>query len=133
MGAENGVFSRAGIGNVGSYQVAGYPFITGSTLAGAGAEQRVVFPLITKKVTVTSRGAGEINIHFAPLAAPGNVISGNHFLELTGSGNTVEINCKCKEIYISSPGAATEFDLFAELTTIGTEEMPILTGSGITE
>jgi len=132
MGAENKIFSRAGIGNVGSYQVAGYPWVTGSVLTGGGDEVHVTFPLVTKSLKVTARGAGEVNIHWAPLAG-GNVIAGNHFLMLTGSGDTVDIPCKCRDVYVSSPGAATEFDLFAELTGIPTDQMIFMTGSGHTD
>lgn len=132
MGAENGVFSRAGIGNVGSYQVSGYPWMTGSALAGSNAEAHIRFPLVAKTIKVANRGGGPVRVHFAA-QAEGNVYAGHHYWELPLSGSEVELSCKAEEVYISSPGAATSFDLFAELTGINTDQMPDLTGSGHTD
>ena len=39
---------RAGIGHVGSYQVSGIPWITGSTDIDDGQEQKISFPYVAK-------------------------------------------------------------------------------------
>lgn len=126
---------RAGLHNVGSYQVSGLPWVTGSTIA-AGAEHQVAFPSITSAVTIVNSGASALRVHFVPAAA-GNVIGGHHYITIpsTGSISNVEkhtCNVKCKEIYLSSV-AGTDYEVFAELTTIAPDEMYILTGSGMTE
>ena len=43
--------TRGGLRNVGSYQVSGHPFITGSII-NANEQHTIEFPYVTKKVTV---------------------------------------------------------------------------------
>ena len=56
-----------GLHNAGSYQVAGAPYITGSTSINNGDEDRIQFPNVTKSVTVyalsSSDGSG-VDVHF---------------------------------------------------------------------
>ena len=124
-------FSRhqASIGNVGSYQVSGYPYITGSSITKAesgaagqtsahsssgevfrkGAPQhRYIFPKVAKSVTViytagTAGAAGNgLRVHFNSTgSAGGKVISENHFIELNAVDESITFNTKCTEIYIS--------------------------------
>ena len=130
----------SGLGSVGSYQVSGYPYITGSTTLADGGEDSIIFPGVTKSITVMNRLSGsgdapDIRIHFAPLSS-GNVASGNHFIILTSNKDSITMNVQCKELYISrddgSAGNAS-YTVFAEVTGIGREQMFPLTGSGITE
>ena len=70
-----------GLRNVGSYQVSGHPFITGSTNLDNGKVHMVEFPFVAKTFTVinTSSNSGEdIRVHFqsgsgagSPVTAPG--------------------------------------------------------------
>ena len=76
---------RNGIGTTSAYQVSGIPFATGSTLGGSG-EDTVSFPSVTKAVTVSNIGAGDLRVHFNPSSA-GNVIGGNHFMTIASSGS----------------------------------------------
>lgn len=124
---------RAGLHNVGSYQVSGLPWVTGSTL-GAGAEDMISFPAISKSITVFNNGSNSCRVHFVPASA-GNVIGGLHFITIPASGALTEkhtFNVKCKEVYISSV-AGTDYEVFAELTTIAPDDMYTLTGSGTTD
>ena len=124
---------RAGLHNVGSYQVSGLPWVTGSTLAAA-AEDKISFPSITKSITVFNNGVNSCRVHFVPASA-GNVIGGLHFITIPPSGSLTEkhtFNVKCKEVYISSV-AGTDYEVFAELTTIAPDDMYTLTGSGTTD
>jgi len=120
---------RNGIGTTSAYQVSGIPFTTGSTLAGSG-EDTITFPSVAKAVTVSNVGSNNLRVHFNPSSA-GNVISGKHFMTLASSGSFT-FNVKCKEISVSSP-SGTDYEIFAELTTVATGEMYILTGSGLTD
>jgi len=53
---------------------------------------------------------------------------------LSDRKDSLTLAVKCKEIYISNPGAgASAYELVAELTGIGTNEMFDLTGSGLTD
>lgn len=136
-------YPPVGIGNVGSYQVAGTPFITGSTAAGLalGAEAKIEFPAVTKRITVFASGsASNIRVHFASKdEGDGGAIAGEHFVELNNAtGGPVEtesftFNVKCKELYITSRAASSGFKVYAELTRIPPREMYPLSGSGINE
>tara|TARA_Y100000310_G_scaffold342342_1_gene445220 strand:- start:324 stop:965 length:642 start_codon:yes stop_codon:yes gene_type:complete len=90
-------FSRhqVSLGNVGSYQVAGWPYITGSVLTLTGsairaeAEIKIEFPRVTKNVTVictsghggladtadgdwVGGGSGGLRVHFHPTGTTAN-------------------------------------------------------------
>ena len=129
---------RAGLHNVGSYQVSGVPFITGSSTLSHGEEHKIEFPTVTKSVTVMKLSAasqGKIYIHFNSKDAPGNVITGKHFIELDSDEDAFDFPVKCKEIYISAPNDSLgnrEYRIFASLTGIESNAMPALTGSGLT-
>lgn len=136
MGAENDVWNRAGIGNVGSYQVAGYPWMSGSSVPDAtlgDQEVQLVLPLVGKSFQIFSYTAEELRVHFVTLSA-GNVYGGGHYLTLP-SGSMRELPCKAKEIFVSAPSGSGggAFEVFAELTGINKDQMPILTGSGHTD
>jgi hypothetical protein len=131
---------RAGLHNVGSYQVAGLPFITGSSGMPINTEEKVTFPNVTKRVLVTNHTGDTIRVHFNSKAASSDdagegVINGNHFIELDSDEDSIDMSVKCKEIYISAPnnGSARQWKIYAELTAILTEEMVNLTGSGLTD
>ncbi len=73
-------------------------------------------------------------MHFNALAS-GRVLDGTHYKRLSG-GESFTFNVKCKEIYISNPASGTQplgFTVVAELTTIPTGSMFVLTGSGLTD
>ena len=137
---QSKVWNRPGIGNVGSYQAAGTPFLTGSSLPAASfgtnnGEFKVSFPRVPKSITVISRAAANLRVHFNSVA-DGNVISGSHYVTLTDTKDSISFGVRCKEIYISLEDGASgdgEFELVAELTHIPAGEMYDLTGSGLTD
>jgi hypothetical protein len=129
-------YYTAGLRSVGCYQVAGAPYITGSSINN-GVEVKLEFPKVAKSVTVhalsSSDGTG-VDIHFNPLSS-GRVADGIHYKRLSHMENFT-FNVKCKEIYISNPASGTQplgFTVVAELTTIPTGSMFALTGSGLTD
>jgi hypothetical protein len=123
-----------GIGNVGSYQVSGTPWITGSATMAKDTEHTVSFPYVARSVCVINHTSDVIRVHFNP-GASGNVVSGLHFVELDSDEDSYTFNVKCKEIYISAPNTGTtrEYRVIAELTNIPTQRMYSLTGSGLTD
>jgi hypothetical protein len=151
-------FNEPGLRNVGSYQVSGHPFITGSgsgyRALDRGKVHMVKFPYVCKSFTVINpNDAGqELRVHFqsgsgtTALTIPGylgvqsisdnsDVIHGCHFITIDG-GASVTFDAKCKQFYISQNHASDddlEYQVFAELTNISTSRMYHLTGSGITE
>jgi hypothetical protein len=141
-----------GIRHVGAYQVAGHPFITGSSIATAKC-QMVEFPYISNNFTVinqTPSVAGTyIRVHFqsgsttTAIAAPGasgeqsfadtaEVITRRHYITLSGS-DSVTFNSRCTKLYVSNLcGTSQEYQVAADLTLIPASKMYHLTGSGIT-
>ena len=139
MGADP--FNRYGVGinNVGSYQVSGIPWITGSSAQAKGAETRWEFPKITKSITVINNSDQDIRIHFASTGSDtgaSGVMTGSHFVLLASDGFSHTFNVKAHEVYISAPhangGSAASFTIVAELTLIDVPPNFVLTGSGIT-
>jgi len=122
-----------GIGAVGSYQVSGIPWVSGSTLA-SGEEMQITFPFVTRAVTVAQSGSvGLVRVHFVSTGSM--AATSKNYWEMNSNEDALTMNVKCKEIYISNGdgGNATGFQLFAELTRIDTQRMFALTGSGISE
>lgn len=131
MGSQ---YSRPGLGNVGSYQASGHPWITGSTVS-SGQEYKFQFPFVSKRLkvqTVDASGGGHIRVHFVSSSA-GNVSGGLHYWHVS-DGEPLDMTVKCKEVYVSHDhGGATEFRIWAEMTNIPVGEMFELTGSGISD
>ena len=129
---------RAGLQNVGSYQVGGTPYLTGTVVDPANpnlGEVKIEFPNVTKNVLIMNATASvPIRVHFNS-AADGNVIAGHHYFTLEDKKDNVTFNSKCTEIYISleSAGATGSFELVADLTGIKDVEMFALTGAGLTD
>tara|TARA_R110000824_G_scaffold46692_7_gene133859 strand:+ start:51639 stop:52049 length:411 start_codon:yes stop_codon:yes gene_type:complete len=124
-----------GVHNVGSYQVSGIPYITGSTSLAAGAEEKITFPYVTRTITVVNHSSHKLRISFNATGS-GNVVGGCHFVELDSDEDSFSFNVKCKEIYVSSDpasGGAIEYRLVAEMTNIPAARMYDLTGSGLTD
>ena len=144
MSLKNQVSNVYGVGlrNVGSYQVSGIPYLTGSTIVatttynvGVQGELMLQFPYITKSITVTNTSSTSgFLIHFVSYSSPGNVHAGKHFLSLN-AGQTVTFDVKCKEIFLHNNDTSNNqtFELIADLTNIPTERMYELTGSGLTD
>ena len=124
-----------GLANVGSYQVAGHPYISGSATMPAGQEMKFRFPYVTKTVTVINHASQVVRVHFNS-SGSGRVVDGLHYVELDSDEDSYTFNAKCKEIYVSAPsgnGGAADFRVVAELTSIPTTSMYPLTGSGLTD
>ena len=133
----NSPIPTVGLRNVGSYQISGHPFVTGAALE-SGQEAKVSFPYVTKKITVIASGSqpggpsGGLRVHFAPTGS-GLVVENLHFIQLDSHEDSMDIDVKCKEIYVSCPEGAGHFKLYASLTNIPTGSMYTMTGSGITD
>ena len=144
----------AGLRNVGSYQIAGHPFITGSTNLDNNKVHMIEFPYVCRSFTVvniSTPSTAELRVHFQSgsttavtgpgdsnaqtIADTGDVIAGNHFIYVGPGSGSVTMNVRCSKIYISNGSGTNDihYQVFAELTTIPTGSMYKLTGSGITE
>ena len=128
---------NVGIRNVGSYQVSGWPWMTGSDIA-ADAEHHIGFPSVTKAITVIPSGAfggtdAAIRVHFAPMAYVNGTDGTHHYITLE-SADSITMNIKCTDMYITGVSTGCGYEVFAELTSIPTASMSVpITGSGISE
>lgn len=140
---------RVGLRNVGSYQVSGTPWITGSASFTALKTVRHSFPLVTKSFTVINKGSDDIYLHFnsGSLTFAKDGVEGAqtfevddawkqnyHYLTIPASDGSITLDTKTKEIFLSNftTGSTGAYEIFAELTQIPTASMFHLTGSGIT-
>ena len=125
-----------GLANVGSYQVAGQPYISGSTSLAAGVEWNCSFPYVTKSITVINHANQTLRVHFNSTGSSANVVDRTHFVELDSDEDSYTFNAKCNKIYVSAPSGNSSpgsFRVVAELTGIEAGRMYDLTGSGLTE
>jgi hypothetical protein len=138
---------QAGIGHVPSYQVAATPYITGTLNLYRSTETAVIFPRVTRAVTLRNTGAAPLRVTFASKTDNGHggndVHAGLHYITVDASGsaaathaqgihNQLTMNIKCERLYVYNPEDGTDgkFELFAELTHIPTGSWT-LTGTGI--
>ena len=127
-------YYHVGLNHVGSYQVAGRPFITGSDALSVNTEMAIKFPKVARSVTVINYGAEDLYVHFQSTAT-GRTIDGLHYIPLDSDEDSITMNVKCHELYVSRPndgGGNGSFRVIAELTNITGSLMYPLTGSGLT-
>ncbi len=128
-------YPEPGLGHVGAYQVSGFPFLTGSSLA-PGAQTCIVFPCVTRRIYAKKISAnGTVYIHFADDVADPNVTLNHHYIRLNSEDEAIDMFVKASKVYLSNPSLSdpVEFELLAELTNIPAARMPPLTGPGIDE
>ena len=131
-----------GLRNVGSYQVSGTPWVTGSAIANTIVQEHDL-PTVSKSFTFINTGGHDLLVHFASgstnisngsgaFVSSSNYFANNHFITVASKAS-VTFDVKCRFIYISNnSGNAGAYELFAELTNIPSARMYELTGSGIT-
>ena len=127
-----------GLNNMGSYQVSGWPWVTGSAIA-AGKEVKFEFPMVTKSITIIGSGSfgasdsAVLRAHFVSTSSDStDVVTGHHYITFEADDDSITLNVKCKEIYLSAQGAGVGAEIVAELTNVPTDRMFTLTGSGHT-
>ena len=77
-------------------------------------------------------GGGKLRIHYRSKDRP-NVISQKHYWTLDSQYESIKMNVKSKELYISADGGNCDYSISAELTNIPTSSMFQHTGSGVDE
>jgi len=130
-----------GLRNVASYLVSGRPYLTGSFIDGsinsiaAGAELQVQLPKVTKSLTLWNYSSGantKLRLTFVPTGSISNYATGGNYIELA-KDESITLNVKCNEVYLSAVSGEVKWKLYASLTEIPKERMYALTGSGISE
>ena len=105
-----------GLRNVGSYQVAGAPYLTASVINRE--EKQFSFPNVTKKIIVENTGSQDVHLFFTNNSQEGLVLP---------TTKKIEMDIKCTFMYISS-SVNTGVQVFAELTNIPANKMYSLVG-----
>jgi|ETNvirenome_6_85_1030632.scaffolds.fasta_scaffold00163_22 hypothetical protein len=134
--ATNGFrdFPKPGLGSVGSYQMSGTPFVTGTILQG-NQEVHFAFPSVTKEFTVFTNKEN-VYLTFLATGSDAGVVARMHRVMIipTGTAQPYTFNAKCKDIFIHKATAnAADVTVYASLTGIEAGNMFHLTGSGISE
>lgn len=109
-----------GIQNVGSYQVSGIPFLTGSVqVIKDAAPIEISFPQVTKRIVIGCKnGSNDVRIGFSI-----NGITNGNFFSLsagTTAASRITLDVKVSSIYLfCNVGSTTSVvDISAELTNI---------------
>ena len=136
-------YGTPGLLNVGSYQIAGLPYLSGSEALATGNEDRHSFDPLAKSITVVNHGTHAIRVAFAPTGSMSTPATTHHYVTVsgalaadgkTGRASSLVLDGRMKDVYISQPyGGTTQYDIYAELTNIASGEMVVPTGSGISE
>jgi len=140
---RNANWRTPGVNNVGSYQMAGLPYLSGTDALGAGEQDPHSFDPIAKSVTVINHGAHALRISFAPTGSMNTPETTRHFITVSGAltpggltgSNQITLNGRMKDIYISNATAAqtVNYQIYAEITNIASGEMLTPTGSGVSD
>jgi len=118
----------AGLSNVGSYQVSGIPYASGSLDATGGDALKISFPYVTRWVHIINHGTTELKCSFSENGLSG----GNHFkihrAHGTNEGDYApRLELKVTELYFTGSG---DFDVIAGLTNLAVERVTNISPSG---
>jgi len=123
----------AGLNNVGSYQVSGIPYATGSLNVNAGGLTgiKIEFPYVTRWVEILNNDtANDVYVGFSSLGVKGT----NHFTvqkrgsNAYGDPTSHVLDLKITELWLS--GAATNISVVAGLTNIPVQRVTNISPSG---
>ena len=106
---------RAGLSNVGSYQVSGMPFATGSIQAHGAGGASVSFDRVTSWVMVENDSAENLRVGFSSNGILG--LNENWYYTMRPSSSLGPLDLKVTQLHLSG-GAATGTSVMAGLTFI---------------
>ena len=120
----------AGINSTSEFQLSGLPWVVSGTTV-SNVVTRYQLPKVTKSITIhnlESSSNKKIRIGFTENGVNG--VAGNYFF-IFDSGDLVTLDARVKEFYIRADTFSDEhkYSICCSLTTIGSNMMPILTGS----
>jgi hypothetical protein len=129
--ADNFIYS-AGLGNVGSYQVSGQPFVTGGITvpANTGTPFKIEFPFVTRWFTVAHEDSKHLRFGFSANGVSGS----NYFIAHEDNHPTQNgpYEMKITELYLLSDSgqAVDNVAVMAGLTNIPVERVNNISPSG---
>ncbi len=113
-----------GLGNVGSYQVSGVPYLTGATAPiSSSTPVEIVFPEVTQRIIISNTGLADLRIGFS---ANGVKNTNNYYVLHQHDGTTssdyskIDLKVKVSSIFLlsNSGSTTTSVRIAAELTNI---------------
>jgi hypothetical protein len=84
-------------------------------------------------ITSSGGSGGELRVHYRSTGSLPNVATNKHYWTLDGQNESITMNVKSKEIYLSADGGDVDYSLQADLTNIPSSRMYQHTGSGVDE
>lgn len=110
---------RAGLHNVGSYQVSGVPYLSGSVLVPLSTDTiKLSFPSVTKEIVFSNTGANAVRIGYSLF---GLVSADNDNWFTIASGASFTHAVKVDDVYMTALVGTSTVDVAAALTHIGIE------------
>ena len=116
----------AGLSNVGSYQVSGMPFATGSI--DASTATKIEFPHVTRWIYIKNNGTTDVKLGFSE-----NGVEGNNFITIQHTqtnqldGHSPVLELKVTEIWLLG---SANVDVLAGLTSIDNNRITNISPSG---
>ena len=120
MGSSN--IYTAGLNNVGSYQVSGIPYLSGALDATSGA--RLVFPNVTRWITITNSGSADLLYGYSENGAAGSNVG-----IVFPNSTTPRLEIKATELYMQG-GTANGVYVAAGLTNLPVSRIDNISPSG---
>lgn len=108
----------SGLGSVGSYQIAGIPFATGSLAIDSVTVTEVCFPLVTKFVVIRNNSSNDMRVGFSE-----NGINGSNYFIL-GNKESYSGDLRITKLYLRGDINTAEATIVAGLTGIGAGNLP---------
>jgi len=135
--SQTSFYLNNGIGNVGSYQISGSPWLSGSNLTASnanGGEVYFSFPRVSRSFTITNIGSIPLYIHFESRNNP-NTLGHFHYSLLSNNSDSWTYGVRSTGFYVSCQGSTGtgSVSCAVELTGIDAREMFPLSGSGIND
>lgn len=119
---------RSGISFASEFSSSALPWVTASIAPATGSPTRFDFPRVSRFITVSNHDATAANTLSVGFTRRGIITSSNKFI--VGGGQTLTFEIRVKEIYVQGEGGVPNFSIFAGLTNVDANAMPVLTGSG---
>ncbi len=104
--------------------------------ATIGSQMDIRYPDSGSLEVSSSSGGGsggELRVHYRSTGSLPNVATNKHYWSLDGQNESITMNVKSKEIYLSADGGDVDYSLQADLTNIPSSRMYQHTGSGVDE
>jgi len=118
---------RIGFNSVTEFMGSGLPWVISGSATSTVTRHR--FDKITKRITVKNHEAAGTKLRVGFTENGVNGVEGQFYFGVDG-GDLFEFDARIKEVFILRDGATdVDYSLYAELTMIDSDMMPILTGS----